>query len=199
MENEEFRLLSEQKVLQSLKPKRETVFIDKVPGKLLQARNILPGEKGAFVVSNSEPLYTSLLYVSLISIQQATKAAKLKPQENKTTRMPQNELLDLIYQCFREYRYWPFKALKARLRQPEAYLKQTLEMIGHLVKSGDFAMTWELKPEAKESSYANALSYGDAKEEMAPGADYNFDDASDEEATPGMFTDNDEMQFENVP
>ncbi|KAE8352008.1 transcription initiation factor IIF, beta subunit-domain-containing protein [Aspergillus coremiiformis] len=178
VENEEFRRLSEMKVLESLKPKRETVFIDKIPGKLLQARNVLPGEKGAFV--------------------QATKASKLKPQENKTTRMPQNELLDLIYQCFREYKYWPFKALKARLRQPEAYLKQTLEMIAHLVKSGDFAMTWELKPEAKESSYANALSYGDAKEEMAPGADYNFDEASEEEATPGMFTDNDDTQFENV-
>ncbi|BAE55639.1 unnamed protein product [Aspergillus oryzae RIB40] len=39
------------KVLQSLKPKRETVFIDKVPGKLLQARHVLPGEKGAFVIT----------------------------------------------------------------------------------------------------------------------------------------------------
>ncbi|PLN82749.1 transcription initiation factor IIF, beta subunit [Aspergillus taichungensis] len=179
VENEEFRMLSEKKALEALKPKRETVFIDKVPGKLLQARNLLPGEKSAFV--------------------QATKAPKLKPQENKSTRMPQNELLDLIYQCFREYRYWPFKNLKARLRQPEAYLKQTLEMIAHLVKSGDFAMTWELKPEAKESNYANAMGYGEAKEELPPGTDLNFDEGSEEEATgSGMVTDNDEMQFENV-
>lgn len=113
--------------------------------------------------------------------------------------MPQNELLDLIYQCFREYRYWPFKNLKARLRQPEAYLKQTLEMVAHLVKSGDFAMTWELKPEAKESNYANAMGYGEAKEELPPGTDLNFDEGSEEEATgSGMVTDNDEMQFENV-
>lgn len=113
--------------------------------------------------------------------------------------MPQNELLDLIYQCFREYKYWPFKTLKARLRQPEAYLKQTLEMVAHLVKSGDFAMTWELKPEAMESNYANALSYGNAKEELPPGTDYNFDDGSEEEANAsGMVTDNDEMKFEDV-
>lgn len=105
--------------------------------------------------------------------------------------MPQNELLDLVYQCFREYKYWPFKALKARLRQPEAYLKQTLEMVAHLVKSGDFSMTWELKPEAKESSYANAFGYGDAKDEAAPGADLNMDDVSDEDS-------DEEMQFENV-
>ncbi|KAA8648463.1 transcription factor IIF subunit TFG2 [Aspergillus tanneri] len=175
VENAEFEQLSTKKALEALKPKRETVFIDKVPGKLLQHRNTLPGEKGAFV--------------------QATRPTKLKPQENKTTRMPQNELLDLIYQCFREYRYWPFKALKGRLRQPEAYLKQTLELVAHLVKSGDFAMTWELKPEAKESSYAKAWAYGDAKEELAPGTDYNFDEASEEEAS-GM--DNDDTQFENV-
>ncbi|KAI9374373.1 transcription initiation factor IIF, beta subunit-domain-containing protein [Aspergillus egyptiacus] len=176
VENEEFRRLSEKKALEALKPKRETVFIDKLPGKLLQSRHLLPGEQGAFV--------------------QATKPSKLKTQENKTTRMPQNELLDLIYQCFREYRYWPFKTLKARLRQPEAYLKQTLEMVAHLVKSGDFAMTWELKPEAKESSYANANAVA-PKEELAPGTDYNFDEGSEDDAmASGM--DNDDTQFENV-
>lgn len=110
--------------------------------------------------------------------------------------MPQNELLDLIFDCFRAYKYWPFKTLKAKLRQPEAYLKQTLEMVAHLVKSGDFAMTWELKPEAKESSYASA-AYGDAKEEMAPGVDDTFDSEEDLTAS-GMVTDHDDVQFENV-
>lgn len=72
-------------------------------------------------------------------------------------------------------------------------------MVAHLVKSGDFAMTWELKPEAMESNYANALSYGNAKEELPPGTDYNFDDGSEEEANAsGMVTDNDEMKFEDV-
>lgn len=142
-------------------------------------------------------LISPTLLTKHFSFQQATRPVKPKAQENKTTRMPQNELLDLIYQCFREYKYWPFKNLKARLRQPEAYLKQTLEMVAHLVKAGDFAMTWELKPEARESNYANAM-YNDAKDELAPG-DYNFEDGSEEEATPsGMMTDNDEGQFENV-
>lgn len=128
-------------------------------------------------------------------MQQATRPQKPKAQENKTTRMPQNELLDLIYQCFREHKYWPFKTLKARLRQPEAYLKQTLEMVAHLVKSGDFAMTWELKPEAKESSYANALAYKDAKEELPPDPGYSFEEGSEEEPTG---SDNDDVQFESV-
>ncbi|KAJ5591896.1 uncharacterized protein N7459_002265 [Penicillium hispanicum] len=175
VENEEFRRISEQRALEALKPKKETMFIDKIPGKVLQSRHALPVEKGTFV--------------------QATKPTKPKPQENKYIRIPQNELLDNIFGCFRRYQYWPFKALKATLRQPEAYLKQTLEMVAHLVKSGDFAMTWELKPEAQHSNYAS-MSYADAKPELAPGPE-NFDDVSEDEAT-GMTTDQDDVQFENV-
>ena len=61
VENEEFRRLSEKKALEALKPKRETVFIDKIPGKMLQPRNALPGEKGAFVVSFPLPCLLVLL------------------------------------------------------------------------------------------------------------------------------------------
>lgn len=125
----------------------------------------------------------------------------MRAQENKTARMPQNELLDLIYGCFRQHKYWPFKSLKAELKQPEAYLKQTLEMVAHLVKSGDFAMTWELKPEARESNYADALAYRDAKEELPPTAGYNFDSEGEPTAS-GVGTDMDDddanVSFENV-
>ena len=113
--------------------------------------------------------------------------------------MPQNELLDLIYNCFRRHKYWPFKSLKAELKQPEAYLKQTLEIVAHLVKSGDFAMTWELKPEARESNYADAMAYRDAKEELPPTEGYNFDEGSEGDVTG---TDNDaddaNVTFESV-
>lgn len=135
-------------------------------------------------------------------LQQIAKPAKVRAQENKTARMPQNELLDLIYACFRRHKYWPFKALKAELQQPEVYLKQTLEIVAHLVKSGDFAMTWELKPEARESNYADAIAYRDAKEELPPTAGYSFDEGSEGEPTAsGRGTDADEddnVKFENV-
>jgi transcription initiation factor TFIIF subunit beta len=178
VENEEFRQISEARALEALKPRRETRFVERFTGNMLQPKTVVPGDKGAFV--------------------QATRPQKLRPQENKSTRMPQNELLDLIYGCFREYKYWPFKALKAKLRQPEAYLKQTLEMVAHLVKSGDFSMTWELKPEARESNYANAM-YKEAKAELAPDTGYNFDEASEEDPTAsGVGSDNDDVQFESV-
>jgi transcription initiation factor TFIIF subunit beta len=125
----------------------------------------------------------------LTPFQQATKPLKSKSQENKTTRIAQNELLDKIFQCFRQYQYWPFRSLKHQLQQPEAYLKQTLEMVAHLIKSGDHSMTWQLKPEAQEKNYAN--SFADAKAELAPEPE-NYDDGSEDDPTASGV---DEMQF----
>jgi transcription initiation factor TFIIF subunit beta len=64
VENEEFRRISEQRALEALKPKKETVFIDKIPGKFLQNRHALPVEKNTFVVrlvNVYPPIYVSLL------------------------------------------------------------------------------------------------------------------------------------------
>ena len=79
-------------------------------------------------------------------------ADKRKPQDQKAARMPKNELIDALFACFREYPYWPIKALKEKLNQPEAYLKSTLEEIANLRKSGKFALKWCLKPEYVQHS-----------------------------------------------
>ncbi|KAI5308809.1 hypothetical protein KEM55_004802 [Ascosphaera atra] len=129
---------------------------------------------------------------------QTTKTAKPKSHDTKTMRIPQNELLDLIYACFRRYRYWPFKALKAELKQPEAYLKQTLEMVAHLVRSGNFAMTWELKPEARESNYAEIMAANQGEHgQLAPSS--GFDDGGETAGEAGPEEDEDgDVKFENV-
>ncbi len=90
--------------------------------------------------------------------------------------MPQNKLLDLIYDCFKRYKYWPLKSLKAELDQPEAYLKQSLELVAHLVRQGTHAMTWELKPEFLIGAYAD-VTLEQPKDEVAP--DTGYDGASD--------------------
>lgn len=91
----------------------------------------------------------------------------------RTARIPQNELLDQIMGCFKDYKYWPLKTLKAKLQQPEAYLRQTLELVAHLVRQGPYAMTWQLKPESQMSIYAGAL------DASAPGSGPGLDGASD--------------------
>lgn len=100
--------------------------------------------------------------------------------------MPQNELLDLIFDCFKRYKHWPFKSLKAELKQPEAYLKQTLEIVAVLIKSGDFASTWMLKPETQLGTD------GSVQDELPP----TPKEESDADAM--MTGDDDEEEFENV-
>ncbi|KAL1604066.1 hypothetical protein SLS60_005658 [Paraconiothyrium brasiliense] len=67
---------------------------------------------------------------------------KPKSQQNKYARLPRNELLDILHGLFDEYRFWGMKTLKAKTRQPEAYLKEVLPSIAQLVKSGPFASNW---------------------------------------------------------
>ncbi|RTE77380.1 hypothetical protein BHE90_008141 [Fusarium euwallaceae] len=57
----------------------------------------------------------------------------------KAARIPENQLLDLIFECFRQYQYWSMKALRQKLQQPDQYLRQVLEKVAVLNKSGRFA------------------------------------------------------------
>ena len=83
-------------------------------------------------------------------------APKVKKSENKTARMPENVLLDLIFQSFDQFRYWSLKSLRARIPQPEAYLRATLEKVAELHRSGTFANNWELKPENRRQGSATS-------------------------------------------
>ncbi|CAF9921254.1 MAG: hypothetical protein GOMPHAMPRED_002270 [Gomphillus americanus] len=70
---------------------------------------------------------------------------KAKSQQNKNVRMAKNELLDVLYNCFREYKYWRLKDLRARLQQPEQYIKEGLVTISaHLIHSGPKVGTYAL-------------------------------------------------------
>lgn len=105
--------------------------------------------------------------------------------------MPQNELLDLIFACFREYNYWGMKALRARLQQPEAYLRETLEKVADLPKSGKFAMNWTLKPEFKNADRDNIT-------DLAPGAEAGGDGIEDSDMGDGDDEDDADLKFEDT-
>ena len=75
--------------------------------------------------------------------------------------------MDIIFDCFKEYSYWPFNALKAKIQQPDAYLRETLDLIAFQPKSGSHVSQYQLKDEAKASNY-DIGSFGTAKDEAAP-------------------------------
>ncbi|CAG8444130.1 14349_t:CDS:1 [Ambispora leptoticha] len=74
------------------------------------------------------------------------------PMEQKTTRMPKNELIDLLFQAFEEYAYWSLRGLKDYVKQPESYLKDVLTEIAILDKRGPYNNCYHLKPEYKREN-----------------------------------------------
>ncbi|KAI1495861.1 transcription initiation factor IIF [Biscogniauxia marginata] len=86
-------------------------------------------------------------------IRNAPEAKKTKKQkEEKASRLSQSELRDRIFQCYEQFNYWSMKAFKQQLNQPEAYLRENLEQLAVLHKTGRFANHWELKPEFKRAN-----------------------------------------------
>jgi transcription initiation factor TFIIF subunit beta len=111
------------------------------------------------------PEGSSYLYNPKINQPFGSGSARTKAdaQNNKATRIPKNELLDLLFKCFQEYAYWSLKGLKEYVKQPEvaplfdftefaqSYLREALEEIAHLNKRGPYALKWSLKPHYNQS------------------------------------------------
>lgn len=191
MENEEARQLLAMKTLEAMKPKFFTKFVDDDLSSN-RAGFIQPGTVagmnafGGFIVSSSINALLSILYTNYTAQKNKGTATRERPQLSKAARMPQNELLDRIFECFRRYNYWSMKALRAELQQPEVYLRETLEKVAVLAKSGRFATQWSLKPENKLANYEGGV------DAAAP--------TNEEESDTGMDEDEDDedIKFEDV-
>lgn len=136
----------------------------------------LTGDKKAMVRGFMQPgtIQAQSAFGGFIKNTAATKAKQA--QEHKTARIPQNELLDLLFQCFREYKFWSMKALRERVKQPEAYLRETLEKIADMPKSGRFAMRWTLKPENLVEQHGTVDEVLAPETEEQGGSDMEEDD-----------------------
>lgn len=91
----------------------------------------------------------------------------------KAARIPKNQLLDMIFECFRQFQYWPMKALRQRTQQPDSYLRQVLEEVAVLNKSGRFANNYQLSDAYRDKG-------GDEAKEAAAEADDGDDDEGEE-------------------
>ncbi|KAF9168104.1 hypothetical protein BGX20_011409 [Mortierella sp. AD010] len=74
------------------------------------------------------------------------KKAKVQ-MDQKTTRMPRNELVDMLFAAFEQFPYWSFKGLVEHVKQPQSYLKEVLNEIGEFIKKGPYTSKYQLKSE----------------------------------------------------
>lgn len=91
-------------------------------------------------------------------------AVKAKSQQNKAARVAREEVVDMLHSAFDEYQYWPLKALKVRTKQPESYLKDILQEVAVLVKSGPFASTYQRQPFFNAARNVSQMQQGAAPE-----------------------------------
>ncbi|KAI8391768.1 transcription initiation factor IIF, beta subunit-domain-containing protein [Radiomyces spectabilis] len=105
-------------------------------------------------------------------------AKKPKTEKEKATRMPRNELMDLLFAAFDKYPYWSFKGIVEHTKQPAQYLKEILSEICILNKRGPYAGNYQLKPEYKQRpSAAEAMASNSADNPSS-----EDEDEEDEEA-----------------
>lgn len=114
-------------------------------------------------------------FASFTDAASASRPAK-KKQTEKAVRVSQEELLDALTNCFKEYKFWSLRALRQRLNQPEAYIKTVVEQIATLMRSGPNNANYVLKPEYERMLH---MDLSNVKEEAAAemsGADSDADD-----------------------
>lgn len=179
MRDENYYADLERSLTQAMQPKVSTTFaLDKID------KNLMPGRQ-------------SDMFNTFTTSSKPRGANKKKLAKEKAVRMPQEQLYTELYKCFKRYKYWKMGSLRAQLKQPEAYIKQTLETIAYLIRSGDFVGTYALKPEFHASLDIKDEQENPAddvaKVESAGETDMGSDGADDTEGDGG-----DEGDFEDV-
>lgn len=122
--------LQRRRTVQPTKPRPKVTLLDEIPG---------------VVQSNAGPSIRG--HNNSVFLRSTNKA---KNVEGRAIRMPKKDLLDLLFRLFDEYEYWSMKGLKERTRQPESYLKESLDSVANLIKKGPYTSKYHLKPEYRK-------------------------------------------------
>lgn len=169
MDNAETERILTLRAVEAMKPKAQTTII-----------NSLPRGPNGIIHAGTQRAHEAFEGF----IKSAPKVEKVKKMENKTARWEENILIDKISEAFTKYNYWSMKALRDHIPQPEAYLRETLDKVADLHRSGKFANHWSLKPEFKrliEERDQKPLPGADSIAPPMGGDGANADDGEDDD------------------
>ncbi|KIW95232.1 uncharacterized protein Z519_03816 [Cladophialophora bantiana CBS 173.52] len=149
-------------------------------------------EQAIFATGDYDPEKVSRSFMTMSERQAMLKTVQAKKHAQKETRaarVDKHVLIDKLLDLFRQHRIWGLRDLKAKVNQPEAYLRETLSEIAFMWKSGDFNGKWELKQEFKQQ---DTLLQNPTGVEVAPKVE-----DSDMDTKSGVEDDEDDV-FEDV-
>ncbi|EXJ68222.1 uncharacterized protein A1O5_08837 [Cladophialophora psammophila CBS 110553] len=149
-------------------------------------------EQALFATGDYDPEKVSRSFMTMSERQAMLKTVQAKKHAQKETRaarVDKHVLIDKLLDLFRQHRIWGLRDLKAKVNQPEAYLREALTEIAFMWKSGDFNGKWELKQEFKQQ---DTLLQNPTGVEVAPKVE-----DSDMDTKSGVEDDEDDV-FEDV-
>lgn len=154
IDNAHYRSLLRNRVKSADVPKRRVETIEDLNGSLMQ-----PGTMGGKVLTGGLKTFIK-------------SKSRLNKSRDVNARMSLDNLIDEISKCFQQYEYWSLKAFKAHLKQPESYLKETLDSIATLHKRGPMTGKWQLKAETRNAmkGYAGLSQFDHMKTATSDGA-----------------------------
>ncbi|ORY66289.1 transcription initiation factor IIF, beta subunit-domain-containing protein [Pseudomassariella vexata] len=104
------------------------------------------------------------------------KAKPKKANQERAARLDQAVIRDKIFAAFKKYKYWTLKAFKQNLNQPEAWLRENLDVVAVLHKSGPFANHWELRPEYGQDDSLDAQAAEAAPDQDDDDSEFDGDE-----------------------
>ncbi|EXJ86212.1 hypothetical protein A1O1_06582 [Capronia coronata CBS 617.96] len=112
-------------------------------------------DQAIFATGDEDPSKKHIPLMSMTDKANVLKNAQARrhaQKENRAARVEKHVLIDRLMELFRQHRIWGLRDLKAKVNQPEAYLRETLSEIAFMWKAGDFNGKWELKDEYKSDA-----------------------------------------------
>ncbi|KAG6813883.1 hypothetical protein H0H92_006290 [Tricholoma furcatifolium] len=153
--------------------------------RMIDDAGVAGGRGGVNRLSSGVPVGTGKAFSDLVK----TKPKFPKGSFERMARMPRNQLLDHIFNLFRDTPRWGIKPLREKTQQPEVYLKEVLSEVAFLHRSGEYNGLWELKDNYKEPGIKaenvppgpSGLGTSDMKMEVDEEEEEEYDDDDDME------------------
>ncbi|ORY22382.1 transcription initiation factor IIF, beta subunit-domain-containing protein [Naematelia encephala] len=127
VQNEQYRKVVAQRQLESQQSKRPIVMMEDL--------GMTQGQMNQITSGLTTATSTFGRYIG----------ARKEIKNERNARLEKNELVDRMLSLFADKPYWGIPALKATLKQPDAYMREILREIADPIKEGQYANMWKLK------------------------------------------------------
>lgn len=125
--NEDYRSMIQQRTAEANRPRRTVQFVN----------------------TDNEPVKPGLVPHVREAELLKRRQLRLGDSEHRRERLPENEVMNILFEAFESNDLWSLKGLVDRTQQPVVHVKEILSKIANYITRGPHKSLYELKPEFK--------------------------------------------------